>query len=82
MTGIRPPATFDWESRPPATPALARALSDPDEKLRRECALALAAIGPPAGAAVPALVTAEHDPAPAVRDAAEEAIRRITARQR
>jgi HEAT repeat protein len=63
----------------PAVGALARALSDPDQKLRRECALALDEIGPPAGAAVSALVAAQHDPAAEVREAAENAIRTITA---
>ncbi|PYQ48475.1 MAG: hypothetical protein DMF78_21155 [Acidobacteria bacterium] len=63
----------------PAVGALARALSDPDEKLRRECAVALDEIGPPAAAAVSALVAAEHDPAAEVREAAESAIRTITA---
>ena len=66
----------------PATVALARALSDPDEKLRKESALALASIGPPAGEAVPALVAAQRDSVPAVREAAGEAIRQITATRR
>src|SRR5207253_5069864 len=66
----------------PPTVALARALSDPDEKLRKESALALASIGPPAGEAVPALVAAQRDSVPAVREAAGEAIRQITATRR
>jgi HEAT repeat protein/lysophospholipase L1-like esterase len=63
----------------PAAAALADALSDPDEKLRRESALALDRIGPSARAAVAALVAAEHDPVPEVREAAEDALRTITA---
>ena len=63
----------------PAVGALARALSDADQKLRYESALALVQIGPSASAAVGALVAAKHDPVPEVRQAAERAIRTITA---
>ena len=47
-----------------------------------ESALALASIGPRAGEAVPALVAAQRDSVPAVREAAGEAIRQITATRR
>jgi HEAT repeat protein len=58
---------------------MAKALADPDEKVRRESALALDRVGPPASAAVPALVVAERDAVPEVRDAAAQALRTITA---
>ena len=62
--------------------ALAHALVDPDEKLRYESALALGRVGPRAAAAVPRLVTAESDPSPAVREAAQAAVLRITSNVR
>jgi HEAT repeat protein len=58
--------------------SLARALEDADPRLRREAARSLARIGPPSEAALPGLVAARRDPDPAVREAAEKAIHRIT----
>jgi len=63
----------------PAVGVMVRALADPDEKVRRESALALDRVGPPASAAVPALVAAQRDAVPEVRDAAAQALRTITA---
>ena len=65
----------------PAVGALSRALGEDDARLRREAALGLARIGSPAEPALPRLVAARRDADPAVRDAAEKAIRRITARE-
>ena len=62
----------------PAVGWLVRALDEDDAKLRREAALGLARIGASAEPALPRLVAARHDVDPAVRDAAEKAIRRIT----
>jgi HEAT repeat protein len=58
---------------------MAKALADPDEKVRREAALALDRVGPAASAAVEALVVAERDVVPEVRAAAAQALRTITA---
>jgi len=62
-----------------AVPALTRALKDPEGRVRQRAAIALGNIGPAARSAVPALgEAARWDP---VRPAAEEAIRKIQARQ-
>jgi HEAT repeat protein len=62
-----------------AVPALTRALKDPEGRVRQRAAIALGSIGPAARSAVPALgEAARWDP---VRPAAEEAIRKIQARQ-
>jgi HEAT repeat protein len=57
--------------------ALAGALHDPDDFVRREAARSLARIGPEASSATPALVAAQRDRRPAVRKAAVEALKKV-----
>ncbi len=60
-----------------ATPLLSEALKNEQEFVRLNAAIALGRLGPAARAAAPALQTLDKDPSPAVRAAAEEALRRM-----
>jgi HEAT repeat protein len=51
----------------PAVPALDRALSDPDPRVRSLAAVTLRGMGPSAAKAIPGLVKALDDPSPYVR---------------
>jgi HEAT repeat protein len=62
-----------------AVPALTAALKDPAMKVRHDAAKALGAMGPAAAAAIPALTTAARDdPEPWSRDAAAEALKKVS----
>jgi HEAT repeat protein len=61
-------------------PALAKALSDSNPRVRCLSAIALRSIGPKADGAVPALINALNDPAPYVRAPAADALGRIRAK--
>jgi HEAT repeat protein len=61
-----------------AIPRLRKALRSERQLVRLEAAVALGDIGPAARSAVPILeLVAEDDPLPVVRDAAEEALKKI-----
>jgi HEAT repeat protein len=63
-----------------AVPRLRKALRSGDEIVRLEAAVALGDIGPEAKPALPILeLVAEDDPLPSVREAAEQAIAKISA---
>jgi HEAT repeat protein len=61
-----------------ATPALTRALKDPEPVIKQAAALALASIGPPAGAAAPTLRLLLRDEDKALRLHAAAALWRVT----
>ena len=64
-----------------AIPLLRRALRADREPVRLEAAISLGEIGPPAAVAIPILeLVSEEDPSRSVRQAAEEAVRRISAK--
>lgn len=57
---------------------LRRALGDPDERVREQAARALGRLGRAANPAAEDLATAARDPVASVREAAEDALRRIS----
>lgn len=65
-----------WDASP-AVPDLVQGLGDENADVRTWCAYALAAIGPKAAPASPALEALRGDAALGVREAVEEALRRV-----
>lgn len=67
---------------PPAIPALLDMLKDKDKVLRKSAAEALGAMGPKAKSAEKALNAAAEDKEPEVKEAAREALKRLTAKKK